>query len=78
MLICCCSHAIMKYLVNQYAKDDSLCPKDPKKEAIVNQRQYFEAAYFFPRFIDYFVSIYICSKISTSIISITDVRKNIN
>ncbi|XP_018560761.1 glutathione S-transferase 1-1-like [Anoplophora glabripennis] len=49
------SHVIMKYLVNQYAKDDSLYPKDPKKEAVVDQRLYFEASYLFPRFIAYFM-----------------------
>ncbi|KAJ8951397.1 hypothetical protein NQ317_012232 [Molorchus minor] len=47
------SHAIIKYLANQYGKDDSLCPKDPKKEAIVNQRLFFDATYLFPRFADF-------------------------
>ncbi|KAJ8919162.1 hypothetical protein NQ315_012148, partial [Exocentrus adspersus] len=53
--VICDSHAIMKYLVSQYAKDDSLCPRDPKKEALVNQRLFFEATVLFPRFGEYFV-----------------------
>lgn len=53
-----CSGAIMKYLVDQYAKDDSLYPKDPKKGALVCQRQLFVATYLFPRFGAYFVSVF--------------------
>ncbi|KAF7278916.1 hypothetical protein GWI33_007862 [Rhynchophorus ferrugineus] len=49
------SHVIMKYLVDVYGKDDSLYPKDPKKEAIVNQRCFFSACYLFPKFIDYHI-----------------------
>lgn len=37
------SHAIMGYLVNKYAKDDSVYPKnDPYKRAIIDQRMHFE------------------------------------
>lgn len=46
----------MKYLVDQYAKDDSLYPKDSKKGAVVNQRLFFSAGTLFPRFVDYIVS----------------------
>ncbi|RZC32002.1 glutathione S-transferase 1-like [Asbolus verrucosus] len=47
------SHVIMKYLVDQYAKDDSLYPKDAKKGAMVNLRLYFDATVLSPRFADY-------------------------
>nr|XP_023021411.1 glutathione S-transferase D2-like isoform X1 [Leptinotarsa decemlineata] len=47
------SNAIMKYLVDQYAKDDSLFPRDPKKSAIVIQRLFFVSGYLFPRFVAY-------------------------
>nr|AVT42195.1 glutathione S-transferase d1 [Lissorhoptrus oryzophilus] len=44
------SQAIMIYLVNQYGKDDSLYPRDPKKAAIVNLRLFFNASYLSPKF----------------------------
>ncbi|XP_029670888.1 glutathione S-transferase 1-like [Formica exsecta] len=37
------SRPIMAYLVNKYAKNDSLYPKDPKQKAIVDQMMYFDA-----------------------------------
>ncbi|KAH8331065.1 hypothetical protein KR067_011085, partial [Drosophila pandora] len=36
------SRAIAIYLVEKYGKDDSLYPKDPQKQAVVNQRLYFD------------------------------------
>ncbi|XP_050296410.1 glutathione S-transferase 1-like [Anthonomus grandis grandis] len=47
------STVIMKYLVDQYGKDDSLFPKDPKKGALVLQRCLFTATYLFPKFVEY-------------------------
>jgi hypothetical protein len=46
----------MCYLVEQYAKDDSLYPKDPKKRAKVNHMLYFDATTLYQRFINYYVS----------------------
>nr|CAD7439500.1 unnamed protein product [Timema bartmani] len=48
--------AIMGYFVNQYAKDDSLYPKDPKKRAMVDQKLYFDIGTLYQRFLNYFVS----------------------
>ncbi|XP_034478651.1 glutathione S-transferase 1-like [Drosophila innubila] len=38
----CDSHAIMGYLVQKYAKDDALYPREPLQRAIVDQRLHFE------------------------------------
>uniref|UniRef100_A0A1L8D6F5 Glutathione S-Transferase-Epsilon6 n=1 Tax=Plutella xylostella TaxID=51655 RepID=A0A1L8D6F5_PLUXY len=43
------SHVIVTYLVDKYAKDDSLYPKDIKKRAQVDQKLYFDATILFPR-----------------------------
>ncbi|XP_045486923.1 glutathione S-transferase 1-like [Pieris rapae] len=42
------SHAISMYLINKYAKDDSLYPSDPKLRAIVDQRLHFDSGILFP------------------------------
>lgn len=51
------SRAILGYLVEQYAKDDSLYPKNPKKRAVVNQMLYFDATTLYQRTLNYYVSI---------------------
>ncbi|XP_034937798.1 glutathione S-transferase 1-like [Chelonus insularis] len=43
------SRAIMGYLVNKYAKNDSLYPTDPKKKGIVDDRLYFDLCTLWPR-----------------------------
>jgi hypothetical protein len=50
------SRAIICYLVEQYAKDDSLYPKDPKKRSVVNHRLYFDSSTLYQRFLNYYVS----------------------
>ncbi|KAJ8893628.1 hypothetical protein PR048_006228 [Dryococelus australis] len=52
------SRAIMEYFVDKYAKDDSLCPNDPKKRAKMHQMLYFDGSTLFKRFLDYFVCKY--------------------
>ncbi|XP_065339778.1 glutathione S-transferase 1-like [Cloeon dipterum] len=46
------SHAICGYLVNKFATDDSLYPKDPQKRAVVDQRLHFDSGVLFPRLVD--------------------------
>lgn len=41
-------------MVDQYAKTDSLYPKDAKKRALVNQRLYFDMGTLYQRFADYY------------------------
>ncbi|XP_069700041.1 glutathione S-transferase 1-like [Periplaneta americana] len=55
--VLCESRAIICYLADQYGKDDSLYPKDPKKRAVINHRLYFDATCLYQRFLDYYVPI---------------------
>jgi len=48
------SRAILTYLVDKYAKNDSLFPKDPQKRAVVNQRLFFDMGTLYQRFGDYY------------------------
>ncbi|XP_062124811.1 glutathione S-transferase 1-1-like [Drosophila sulfurigaster albostrigata] len=48
------SRAILTYLIEQYGKDDSLYPKDPKKRGVINQRLYFDVATLYPALADYY------------------------
>lgn len=43
------SHAILIYLAETYAKDESWYPKDVKKRALVNQKLFFDTSILFPR-----------------------------
>lgn len=47
------SRAILGYLVDQYATNDALFPKDAKKRAVVTQRLYFDMGVLYQRFADY-------------------------
>ncbi|XP_046683086.1 glutathione S-transferase 1-1-like [Homalodisca vitripennis] len=45
-------HAIAMYLVNKYAKDDSLYPRDPKRRAVVDHRLLFDIGVLYARIRD--------------------------
>ncbi|XP_065219290.1 glutathione S-transferase 1-like isoform X1 [Planococcus citri] len=60
------SHAINTYLVNQYAKDDSLYPKNPKIRALIDQRLHFDSGVLFPA-IPYMVNRIFFKKNLTSV-----------
>lgn len=47
----------MAYLVNKYAKNDSLYPEDPKQKAIVDQMMYFDAGSLYYNLIKCYVCI---------------------
>nr|XP_023026065.1 glutathione S-transferase D1-like [Leptinotarsa decemlineata]APX61056.1 putative glutathione S-transferase uncharacterized class member 2 [Leptinotarsa decemlineata] len=42
------SNAILQYLAEQYGKDDTLYPKDPKARAVVNHRLCFNLSTYYP------------------------------
>ncbi|KMZ04009.1 uncharacterized protein LOC6728381 [Drosophila simulans] len=52
------SRAIAVYLIEQYAKDDTLFPKDPKKQALVNQRLYFDMGTLYDSFAKYYYPLF--------------------
>ncbi|XP_053605932.1 uncharacterized protein LOC128672663 [Plodia interpunctella] len=48
------SRAISRYLVNQYGKDSSLYPDEPRARAVVDQLLDFDVGVLYSRFSDYF------------------------
>ncbi|XP_077286218.1 glutathione S-transferase 1-like [Arctopsyche grandis] len=48
------SRPIMAYFVNQYGKDDSLYPKNPKDRALVDQRLYFDMGSLYQGIVEYY------------------------
>lgn len=55
------SRAIMTYLTDSYAKDDSMYPKDLKTRAMVDQRMQFDLGVLYKRTMDYYVNFYFFS-----------------
>lgn len=51
-----CSRAIMGYLVNAYAKDDSLYPSGAKERAAIDQVLYFDMGTLYQRYGECYVS----------------------
>lgn len=62
----------MTYLVNKYAKNDSLYPKDPKQKALIDQMMYFDAGSLYFNVI----KCYVCIHLSIAI-SLTNILMNI-
>jgi glutathione S-transferase len=52
------SHAIAIYLVEKFAKSDSLYPKDLQQRTLVNQRLFFDASYLFQRLYEVLIPLY--------------------
>ncbi|XP_037728775.1 glutathione S-transferase D2 isoform X2 [Drosophila subpulchrella] len=59
------SRAIAVYLVEKYGKDDSLFPKDPKKQAVVNQRLYFDMGTLTDAFTKYYYPLFRTGKLGS-------------
>ncbi|XP_044313370.1 glutathione S-transferase D6-like [Drosophila rhopaloa] len=60
------SRAIAVYLVEKYGKDDSLFPKDPQKQAEVNQRLYFDMGTLYDSFAKYYYPLFRTGKPGTA------------
>nr|XP_017000362.2 glutathione S-transferase D5-like [Drosophila takahashii] len=52
------SRAIAVYLVEQYGKDDSLYPKDPKIQAVINQLLYFDMGTLYVALAHYYYNVF--------------------
>jgi glutathione S-transferase len=55
-LVICDSHAICCYLIEKYAKNDGLYPKNNLTlRTVINDRLFFDASFLFPRGLNIFV-----------------------
>lgn len=54
------SRAIASYLAETRAPGSALFPKDPKEQAIINQRLYYDMGTLFPKFYQFVVNILSC------------------
>ena len=60
------SNAIAIYMVEKYAKDDSLYPKDLKLRTKVNERLFYIASYIFPRGYQIFFPVFLGTETTIS------------
>lgn len=51
------SNAILQYLMDKYAPESSMYPKDPVQRALVNHRLCFNLSFFYPSIFAYVVSL---------------------
>lgn len=70
------SHAICAYLVDKYAKDDSLYPKDLVKRANVNARLHLDSGHLFARLRFLYEPIILYGSTDCSVIKIQYIQKN--
>ncbi|PSN30880.1 Glutathione S-transferase 1-1 [Blattella germanica] len=71
------SRPILCYLVEKYAKDDSLYPKDIKKRTIINHRLFFDIGTLYQGFLDYYICGFDVSKYSNVSKWFTKMKKNL-
>ncbi|XP_016968912.2 uncharacterized protein LOC108036992 [Drosophila rhopaloa] len=60
------SRAVAVYLVEQYGKDDTLFPKDPKIQAVINQRLYFDMGTLYVALADYYYKVFATGHFGTA------------
>ncbi|XP_020817217.1 inactive glutathione S-transferase D3-like [Drosophila serrata] len=59
------SRPIAIYLVEKYGKDDSLYPKDPQTQAVINQRLYFDHNNMYGSLAAYYFKIYVTGQLGS-------------